>query len=57
MVAGGDREIDLAGSVRADPAIDPLPLGNRLEPIIEPGNRLGAAEKKETALAQREVEQ
>ena len=37
--------------------IDPLRLGDRLEAVVETADRLGAAEKQDAALAQREMEQ
>jgi hypothetical protein len=41
----------------ADLPIDPLRLGDWLEPIVEAAHRLGAAEYQNTALAEREMEQ
>ena len=52
-----DRKIDFAGPAVADLPIDPLRLGDRLEPVVEAAHRLGAAEHQNAALAEREMEQ
>ena len=51
-----DRKIDFAGPAAADLPIDPLRLGDRLEPVVEAAHRLGAAEHQNAALAEREME-
>ncbi len=52
-----DRKIDFVGPAAADLPIDPLRLGDRLEPVVETAHRLGAAEQQNAALAEREMEQ
>jgi hypothetical protein len=39
----------------ADLPIDPLRLGDRLEPVVESAHRLGAAEQEDAALAERAI--
>ena len=41
----------------ADLPIDPLRLGDRLEPVVETAHRLRVAEHQNAAFAEREVEQ